>query len=96
MNHGWLHRWEDISRYISLKTRTFRCNALRGVALLVQAARVRILHLAGRALGPRCALSVKELICDLVVESQPIDCVRSAGAACRACWSLDNRDVRMG
>ena len=45
-------------------------------------------------MGPRCALSVEELICDLVVEPQPIDRVRSADAACRACWLLDSRAVR--
>ena len=51
--------------------------------MLVQAARLRILHLGGRALGPRCAASVKELICDLVVEPQPIGRDRCAGSACR-------------
>ena len=93
---GLLHPWDCRMRYIKPTSWVFRCNALRDVAVLVQAARVRILHLGGAALGPRCALSVEELICDLVVEPQPIDRVCSADAACRACWLLDSRDARMG
>ena len=31
---GWLHPWEDKTRYISLKNEQNRCNALRGALLL--------------------------------------------------------------
>ena len=74
----------------------FRCNEVGGVAELAQAARVRILHLSRRASGPRCALGVKELSCDLFVEPQPIGGVRCAGTASRASLRLDSRAAPMG
>ena len=47
-------------------------------------------------MGPRCALGVKELSCDLVVEPQPIGGVRCAGTASRASLRLDSRAAPMG
>ena len=56
--------------YIKPRNGAFRCNAVRGVAVLRQAAWCRVLHRGSHDLGLRCAQIHMDSMCDLVDEPQ--------------------------